>query len=296
MTVFALALALGATACDGKTKRSSRDDTEEEDETPRKKKKAAASSSASALASATTDASAAPSGAATAEVPAGPLVGFTRYTNAAGNYEGLMPCTPVESEVKLATGTPQYRALCDEGARALAFMWQAFPAPGTMANLTGGRDALLKLLENPVVTPIKVDGKYDGFDVSGKHKQLGKTMNVRMFNVHDRFYQAIDSGFPDDVSKAWRESLKVTYGPGASSGAGGTLPKVCEDYIAKLEKCNANAIAGIPEGSAKEDVKKSMADAMKKVRETWSSIGNAAALESACKSASDALAQNPSCK
>lgn len=81
-------------------------------------------------------------------------------------------------------------------------------------------------------------------------------------------------------------------GSKASSGAA----KVCEDYFAANKKCIDKAIAAIPDQAMKDQTKKTMEEAEKQWRDMLKDPASAAAAESGCKTALDALKNNPACK
>lgn len=74
---------------------------------------------------------------------------------------------------------------------------------------------------------------------------------------------------------------------GTAAAAGGS--KVCDEYWAKVEKCNAFALKAMPDGAAKDDMKKKQDEAMKTSKDAWKGM-EGAALETACKTANDAMA------
>jgi hypothetical protein len=76
----------------------------------------------------------------------------------------------------------------------------------------------------------------------------------------------------------------------AAVAASAPLPKPCDDYLKKLERCAANMP---PEAS--KSMKESLASSRSAFEEA-ARAGGADALIPACKSAMDALASNPTCK
>ncbi|NUP07060.1 MAG: hypothetical protein HOW73_13480 [Polyangiaceae bacterium] len=96
------------------------------------------------------------------------------------------------------------------------------------------------------------------------------------------------SAAPKDSGKA------STTGTAASTGGGTSGSKVCDDYWTKLKACNENALKAVPDGPAKDQTKKGFEDAEKQTKEAWAKM-EGPGLETACKAAIDALAQNPNC-
>lgn len=72
------------------------------------------------------------------------------------------------------------------------------------------------------------------------------------------------------------------------------LPRVCEEYLATMERCFTRALDGVPP-SEREKAAISMAKASATTREAWAQIDDVSALETACTAANDALAANASC-
>lgn len=79
-----------------------------------------------------------------------------------------------------------------------------------------------------------------------------------------------------------------------SSAAGSSGSKVCDDYWTKLKACNEASLKAMPDGDAKTQAKKAMDDAEKASKDAWKEV-KGEALDSACKTAMDALANNPAC-
>lgn len=76
--------------------------------------------------------------------------------------------------------------------------------------------------------------------------------------------------------------------------APGELPPTCEAYWKKIKACNAAGLERMPASAAKDQAMKAMADAEKATRDAWTGV-DPAPLSQACKTALDALANNPSC-
>jgi hypothetical protein len=78
---------------------------------------------------------------------------------------------------------------------------------------------------------------------------------------------------------------------GTAAAGGGDMPAACKDYISKMEACMSKVPA---EGKA------AMEGAFKTTKDEWEKMSKdanmKAGLETACKAANDALAQNPMCK
>jgi len=83
---------------------------------------------------------------------------------------------------------------------------------------------------------------------------------------------------------------------GGDSKASSGGAKVCEDYFAANKKCIDKAIAAIPDQAMKDQTKKTMEDAEKQWKDMLKDPASAAAAESGCKAALDALKNNPACK
>jgi len=303
---FALAFALASLACDEKSASKTRDKSEpasdddgsnKRDKKPDDKKSAdqpdtVASTGSSASARADASVPAPPASAATPPDPL--LAGYTPYSTAAGGYGLLMPSGWKESEHTLKDGkTIQHRVTASKGVRKdLLAYWQEMGEQATPAALGASRDAAAGLMEEPRVTPVKVLGAYDGFDVAGKPKSGGNdVMHLRMFIANKRLYGLIDTDLSDAESKAWMSSFKLSDG----SKAAGAASKPCDDYWVKSRKCNENAFAQIPDGAAKEQIKKGFEDAEKQTREAWKGL-EGASLDNACKQMIEALKSNPNCK
>jgi hypothetical protein len=82
----------------------------------------------------------------------------------------------------------------------------------------------------------------------------------------------------------------------AASDSKGGAAKVCEDYFALNKKCIEKAIASLPDQATKDMTKKTMEDAEKQWKDMLKDPASAAAAESGCKAALDALKNNPACK
>jgi hypothetical protein len=83
---------------------------------------------------------------------------------------------------------------------------------------------------------------------------------------------------------------RETATPVATVAAAGRLPKLCEDYLGKLERCA---------GKLPPEASTSMKDATTQTRSAFNdaaNAGGAAALTDACKAGLDALASNAACK
>ena len=88
-------------------------------------------------------------------------------------------------------------------------------------------------------------------------------------------------------------SSAQTDAPAASAKSDG-ISKLCEDYWAKSRLCNEAAIKSVPDGPAKEQMKKGFEDAEKTTREAWKAF-QGKALDEACKTMLESLKSNPNC-
>lgn len=77
---------------------------------------------------------------------------------------------------------------------------------------------------------------------------------------------------------------------GASTSAGGsTGSKSCDEYWAKVQKCNDFALKSMPDGAQKDTAKKTQDEAIAKTKEGWKALSGDQ-LEQACKPMLDAMA------
>ncbi|MBN2194664.1 MAG: hypothetical protein JW751_17740 [Polyangiaceae bacterium] len=87
------------------------------------------------------------------------------------------------------------------------------------------------------------------------------------------------------------EGAKPAEGEQAKGGGDKIGVQECDDYLTKLEACLKN----MPEAG-----RPAMEQAMQQNRDTWKEMAKEpttkAGLSTACKTALDALAQNPACK
>jgi hypothetical protein len=85
-------------------------------------------------------------------------------------------------------------------------------------------------------------------------------------------------------------------GSAAASGSskGPAQSKVCEEYWTKSKACNEASMKAMPDGPAKDSMKKTLEDSEKTTRESWKNL-EGKALDDACKQMVDALASNPNC-
>jgi len=90
------------------------------------------------------------------------------------------------------------------------------------------------------------------------------------------------SSAPSGSAKAATSASAAT-----TAAAAGALPKVCDDYWAKVKTCNEKGLAAMPE-AAREATKKSYDDAEKMSKEAWAKF-DAATMESTCKTSLEAL-------
>lgn len=79
-----------------------------------------------------------------------------------------------------------------------------------------------------------------------------------------------------------------------SSTPPGELPPACEAYWKRIKACNGAALERMPASAAKDQAMKAMADAEKATRDAWTGV-DPGPLSQACKTAHEALSNNPSC-
>ncbi len=247
---------------------------------------AAASSSATASASTTVSATAVASSAPT-EAGGTSLAGFQKYTNGPGNYEILMPGKPQEEEKKLTSGTMQHKAKASSGKSVVLVSWQETPASGPKT-LEAPRDAVMKILKDPKSKPVKVLGKYDGFEVSGSTADGSDTLYELMFAANGRFYQIAITGMSSADAHAVFDSFKLT---GETTASADALPATCEQALKLMESCIGKA-KGPGAGAVKTLLESSRA-AWKKAAST---PAGRKGLEVGCKATLEAQKANPLCK
>lgn len=239
-----------------------------------------AAGSASSTASATAVASSSPTDAGGAS-----LAGFQKYTNAAGNYEILMPGKPEEEDKKLSSGTMQHKAKASSGKSVVLVSWQDMPAV-TPKTLEAPRDAVMKILKNPKSKPVKVLGKYDGFEVTGATTDGTDTLYELMFTANGRFYQIAITGMSSADAHAVFDSFKLT---GETTAAADALPATCEQALKLMEAC-----------AAKGPGAKAVKTALESSRAAWKKAASTPAgrkgLEVGCKATLEAQKANPLCK
>jgi hypothetical protein len=95
------------------------------------------------------------------------------------------------------------------------------------------------------------------------------------------------SSAPAKSGSAAAASSGAAATTGTAAAAGGS--KVCDEYWAKVEKCNAFALKAMPDGAAKDDMKKQQEEGMKKSKEAWKSM-QGDALDGVCKQSLEAMA------
>jgi hypothetical protein len=96
-------------------------------------------------------------------------------------------------------------------------------------------------------------------------------------------------GCGDKTNADGSASAKAS-GKATGSAAGPAVSKVCEEYWARVRKCNEFALKSMPDGDAKTQAKKAQDDSEKTTREAWKQM-EGAALDSACKAGLDGMAQ-----
>ena len=95
------------------------------------------------------------------------------------------------------------------------------------------------------------------------------------------------SSAPAKSGSAAAASSGAAATTGTAAAAGGS--KVCDEYWAKVEKCNAFNLKAVPDGAAKDDAKKKQEEAMKQMKDGWKAM-EGAALDGVCKQSLDAMA------
>lgn len=135
------------------------------------------------------------------------LVGYRKFSSALGRYEVMFPAPPKETEKALSDHSTLHTALSEKNNdQALSVGWQELADP---VGVEGAKNATAGLIDDAKVTKIKVLGRYDGYEIVGRHQKTHTMWRSRLFYAEGRMYQVVTLGLPEAEANAFLRSFKL---------------------------------------------------------------------------------------
>ncbi len=139
------------------------------------------------------------------------LPGYRKFFSAPGRYEVMFPAPPKETEKALSDNSTLHTALSEKNNdQALSVGWQELADP---IGVEAAKNATAGLIDDVKVTKIKVLGRFDGYEIVGRHQKTHTMWRSRLFYAEGRMYQVVTLGLPEGEANAFLRSFKLVSAP-----------------------------------------------------------------------------------